>query len=250
MNKKVVILGASSGIGRATAIRFSKEGYQVLVVGRNTDKCKEVEQNLVGKGHFICPIDISDEKQLKKLSDFVKEVFGDFDVFINSVGVSHNHPIFEIPFQEWDQSLQIMLYGAVKSVRLLAPLINDGGRIIHITSIHHNRVAVGSSAYGMAKAALTQFTRSLAVELAPRKILANAIAPGFIDTPMSVKEDGKNELDSKWFYENYVKGNHLALRRAGRPEEVAGVAFFLAGEDASYMTGSVLTVDGGLTITF
>jgi len=138
----------------------------------------------------------------------------------------------------------------VKVCRALVPLMEDGGRIVHITSIHHDRVARGSSAYGMAKAAITQLTRSLAVELASRNILANTIAPGFVDTPMSVKADGKNELDSAWFRDNYIKYDHLPLKRAGKPEEIAGVAWFLSGADASYITGSVVTVDGGLTITF
>ena len=102
----------------------------------------------------------------------------------------------------------------------------------------------------MAKAALTQLTRVLAVELAPRNILPNAIAPGFINTPMSVKEDGKNEIETEWFQNNYIKNDHLPLKRAGKPEEVAGVAWFLASPDASYMTGSVLEVNGGLTVTF
>jgi 3-oxoacyl-[acyl-carrier protein] reductase len=111
-------------------------------------------------------------------------------------------------------------------------------------------VAKGSSAYGVAKAAITQFTRSLAAELAPRNILANTIAPGFVNTPMSVKADGQNEVDTEWFKDNYIKYDHLPLKRAARPEEIAGIAWFLAGPDSSYMTGSVLTADGGLTITF
>jgi 3-oxoacyl-[acyl-carrier protein] reductase len=143
-----------------------------------------------------------------------------------------------------------MLYGTVKTCRALIPLLSDFGRIVQITSIHHDRVENGSSAYGMAKAAITQFTRSLALELAPRNILANAIAPGFINTPMSIKANGVNEMDTEWFKDNYIKYDHLPLKRAGGPEEVAGVAFFLAGPDASYITGSVITVDGGLTITF
>ena len=143
-----------------------------------------------------------------------------------------------------------MLYGFVHVCRTLVPLLKDGGRIIHITSIHHERVATGSSAYGMAKAAITQLTRSLALELAPRQILANTIAPGFVDTPMSRKADGQNELESEWFTDNYIRYDHLPLKRAAQPGEIAGVAWFLAGPDASYMTGSVLTVDGGLTITF
>jgi 3-oxoacyl-[acyl-carrier protein] reductase len=88
------------------------------------------------------------------------------------------------------------------------------------------------------------------VELAPRGILVNAIAPGFIDTEMSIRADGVNELETEWFRTNYVEGQHLPLRRAGRPEEIAGVAAFLAGPDSTYITGQVITVDGGLTITF
>jgi 3-oxoacyl-[acyl-carrier protein] reductase len=127
--------------------------------------------------------------------------------------------------------------------------MQNGGRIIHVTSIHGDRVETGGSAYAMAKAAINHYCRGLALELAPRNILVNAIAPGFIDTPMSIT-NGVNELESKWFHDNYVEGHHMPLRRAGQPEEIAGVAFFLAGPDATYITGQVITVDGGLTITF
>jgi 3-oxoacyl-[acyl-carrier protein] reductase len=101
----------------------------------------------------------------------------------------------------------------------------------------------------MAKAAINQYCRGLALELAEQNILVNAVAPGFIRTAMSIV-DGVSELDGEWFKQNYVLGNHLAMRRAGMPEEVAGVFYFLAGPDASYITGQVITVDGGLTITF
>lgn len=121
---------------------------------------------------------------------------------------------------------------------------------MHITSIDGQRAERMASAYAMAKAAIDQYCRSLAVELADRDILVNAIAPGFVNTPMSVQGDGVNELESEWFEREYVKGHHLPLRRAARAEEIAGVAWFLCGPDASYITGQVLTVDGGLTITF
>jgi len=194
--------------------------------------------------------DVSSEAQIQNLKELVQQTFGTFHALINSVGISKSVPVLNADFLEWDRSLQVMLYGAVKVCRALVSLMEDGGRIVHITSIHHERVASGSSAYGMAKAAITQLTRSLAVELASRNILANTIAPGFVDTPMSVKADGQNELDSAWFRDNYVKYDHLPLKRAGQPGEIAGVAWFLAGADASYITGSVVTVDGGLTITF
>jgi NAD(P)-dependent dehydrogenase (short-subunit alcohol dehydrogenase family) len=137
----------------------------------------------------------------------------------------------------------------VQMTRIAVPLLTDGGRVIHITSIHGERVERGGSAYAMAKAALNQYSRSLALELADRRILVNAIAPGFVATPMSVV-NGVDELQSDWFKSNYVDGHHLPLGRAGQPQEIAGVAWFLAGPDASYITGQVITVDGGLTITF
>jgi 3-oxoacyl-[acyl-carrier protein] reductase len=127
--------------------------------------------------------------------------------------------------------------------------MTSGGRIIHVTSIHGDRAEKNASAYAMAKAAINSFCRGLALELADAGILVNAIAPGFIDTPMSVI-NGVNELETEWFENNYVAGNHLPLRRAGRPEEIAGVAAFLAGPDATYLTGQIITVDGGLSVTF
>lgn len=250
MRKKVIVLGGSSGIGKAIAERFAKEGWLVMVGSNNLNAVQKVIDNLEGEGHVAAQADVSSDEQMENLKKLVQEKFATFHVLINSVGISKSVPVLGSDFAEWDRSLQVMLYGAVRACRSLLPLMEDGGRIIHVTSTHHERVANGSSAYGMAKAGITQLTRSLAVELAPRNILANTIAPGFVDTPMSVKADGKNELESEWFKDNYIKYDHLPLKRAGRPEEIAGVAWFLAGSDATYMTGTVVTVDGGLTITF
>lgn len=250
MKRKVIVVGGSSGIGKAIAQRFAQEGWQVLVAAHDLHETESVVNNLEGEGHIAIEVDVTSAENLDGLRHKVEENFSGFHVLINSVGISRSLPVIDSDFEAWDYSLQVMLYGAVKLCRMLVPMMQDSGRIIHITSIHHERVATGSSAYGMAKAAITQLTRSLAMELAPRNILANAIAPGFVDTPMSVKGDGKNELESEWFKDNYIKYNHLPLKRAAKPEEIAGVAWFLAGPDASYITGSVVTVDGGLTITF
>ena len=250
MRKKILVLGASSGIGKATAERFARDGWQVLFTGVEADQCDAVLKSLPGEGHQAYILDVRNSLDIQHLARRVEQEDGPLDAFVNSIGISQSVSIIDSDFATWDNTLQVMLYGFVHVCRAFIPLLKDGGRIIHITSIHHERVAMGSSAYGMAKAAITQLTRSLAVELAPRQILANTIAPGFVDTPMSRKADGQNELESKWFTDNYIRYNHLPLKRAAKPEEIAGVAWFLAGPDASYMTGSVLTVDGGLTITF
>jgi NAD(P)-dependent dehydrogenase (short-subunit alcohol dehydrogenase family) len=250
MQKKVIVIGGSSGIGRAISERFAGEGWQVMVASLDKQQCDAATNSLAGDGHLAVEVDVRADDQLERFSDIVAQSWGTFDVLINSTGVSKNTPVLNSGFTEWDNLIQVMLYGAVKVCRLLVPYLVNGGRIIHITSIHHERVASGSSAYGMAKAAITQLTRSLAVELAPRNILANTIAPGFVNTPMSLKADGRNELDSDWFKQNYVDGEHLPLKRAAEPAEIAGTAWFLAGNDSTYITGSVLTVDGGLTITF
>ncbi|HXB44666.1 MAG TPA: SDR family oxidoreductase, partial [Puia sp.] len=170
MRNRIIVLGGSSGIGRAVAERFAKQGWQVLVAANDLDQCITVLSGLEGVGHIACEVDVRSEENIFKLQEIVKEKFGNFEALVNSVGISQDLSAIESDFGAWDNSIQIMLYGAVKSCRALIPLMADQGRIIHITSIHYQRVARGSSAYGMAKAAITQFARSLAIELAPRNI--------------------------------------------------------------------------------
>ncbi|MEC3878529.1 SDR family NAD(P)-dependent oxidoreductase [Parapedobacter sp. 10938] len=248
--KKIVVLGGSSGIGKAIAERFAKEGWLVIIASSDQNKLDAAYADLVGDDHEAIQLDIRNESHLQNFVSHLRDQHTDFDVLVNSIGVSEHLGALDSDFGNWDNALQVMLYGTVKSCRALVPYMKQGGRIIHITSIHYERVEKGSSAYGMAKAAITQFTRSLALELAPRNILVNTIAPGFIDTPMSIDCDGQSELETEWFRDNYIKYDHLPLKRAGKPDEIAGVAYFLAGPDATYITGSVITVDGGLTITF
>ena len=248
--KTVIVVGGSSGIGRATEIRFAREGWRVAVAGSDTEKVSRVMQQLAGDDHLALRMDIRSDDDVQNGARALERSFGHLDVMVDSAGVSEANSIVDSDFKAWNHQFDLMFYGAVRLARALVPLMRSGGRIVYVTSIHHERVVRNYSSYAVAKSAITQYTRALALELADRGILANAIAPGFIDTPMSVKGDGRNELASEWFHDNYVKYDHLPLKRAGSADEVAGVVYFLAGPDATYMTGSVLTVDGGLTITF
>ena len=247
--KRVVVTGASSGIGKATAQRFAQEGWDVCLVARREALLTALRDSLPQGHHLVCAGSYDDPQLAAALHSQLQQDWGSLDVLVNCAGVYMGADAIDSPLEEWRQPFDIMVNGAVHMTRLSAALMNHGGRIIHVTSIHGDRVENKASSYAMAKAAINSYCRGLALELAPRNILVNAIAPGFIDTPMSVV-NGVNELDSDWFRANYLDGHHLPLKRAGQPEEIAGVAFFLAGPDASYLTGQVITVDGGLTITF
>jgi 3-oxoacyl-[acyl-carrier protein] reductase len=247
--KKVLISGASSGIGEATVHRFASEGWDVCLNARRKEKLQAVAEQLPAGDHLVCAGDYSQAQVMESIRREVGKKWNRLDVLVNCAGIFIGAQAIGSDLEQWRQPFDLMVNGAVHLTRLVVPFMKEGGRIIHITSIHGERAERNASSYSMAKAALNQYCRVLALELASRGILVNAIAPGFVNTPMSVV-DGVNELETEWFRKNYVEGHHLPLRRAGRPEEIAGVAWFLAGPDASYITGQVLTVDGGLTITF
>jgi 3-oxoacyl-[acyl-carrier protein] reductase len=247
--KKVVVTGASSGIGRATALRFAREGWDVCVTARREKELLALAAEFPPGQHLVCPGDYSDPAVAGGIGQQVRATWGHLDALANCAGVFAPADAITAPLDEWRRVFDTMLDGALHFTRMAVPLMPAGGRIIHVTSIHGERAEPGASSNSMAKAAINQYCRALALELAPKGILVNALAPGFINTPMSVV-NGVNELEGAWFRQNYVEGHHLPLRRAGQPEEVAGVIFFLAGPDASYLTGQVITVDGGLTITF
>ncbi len=248
--RKGLVTGASSGIGRATAVRLARDGCDLCVNARREDRLRELVTSLPPGDHLICAGDYSRPAVIQAMETKLHERWGRVDVLVNCAGVFLAAPAIGSPMEEWRKPFDTMFEGGVRVSRMAAGLMQNGGRIIHVTSIHGERGEANASSYAMAKAALNQFCRVLAIELAPRQILVNAIAPGFVDTEMSIRPDGVNELETDWFRSNYVAGHHLPLRRAGRPEEIAGVAAFLAGPDSSYITGQVITVDGGLTITF
>lgn len=247
--KKLLVIGASSGIGAATAIRFAKEGWDVCFSGRREDCLRDQVDRAFPGNHLTFAVDYSNEFQMSAMENLLRSEWGHLDAVINSAGISYSVPANGEELDKLTGGFHIMTSGAILASRLAVRMMPEGGRIVHLTSIHAERAEPGAAGYSMAKAAISQYVRVLAMEFAPRNILVNAIAPGFVDTEMS-RASGVNELETPWFTQNYIDGHHLPLRRAGRPEEIAGVAWFLCGPDATYITGQCLVVDGGLTITF
>ena len=248
--KTVVVTGASSGIGRAAVFRFASGGYRVILLARRRNILEETAAELPGSGHLVVDGDYSQPETAAKLEAVLQENGIDqIDALVNCAGIIGDLPAIGSTMEKWRIPLDTLLDGAVYMSRAVVPFMKNGGRIVHVTSIHAFRAEKGASAYATAKAAIGQYCRSLALELADQGILVNAVAPGFVDTPMS-SASGSSELETEWFKNDYVNGRHLPLRRAGQPEEIAGVLFFLCGPDATYITGQTIVVDGGLTATF
>lgn len=247
---KVLITGAASGIGKATAIRFANEGYDVCLNDIQPGKLQALLNELPKGNHLLLNGSYAEQQTIRNGEKIIQDNWGHVDALINCAGLSEKTNPMEMDIDRWRIIFDRMVNGSILMTTLAVKFMNNkNGRIVHITSIHGTRAEKDASSYSMAKAAINQFCRAMALELADKNILVNAIAPGFVDTAMSIV-DGENELESQWFKDNYVSNQHLPLRRAASPDEIAGVAFFLAGKDASYITGQVITVDGGLTITF
>lgn len=250
--KTVIITGASSGIGLCAARRFAAENWRVVLLARRKNVLEAVAAELPGarERHIAVDGDYSREETAGKLVQCLHCAgITAVDALVNCAGVIASEPIVGTDLAAWRAPFDTLLNGAILITRTVVPLMSNGGRIVHVTSIHAERAEKMASAYATAKAAIGQYCRSAALELAEQNILVNTVAPGFVDTPMS-SASGSSELETDWFRSDYIEGRHLPLRRAGKPEEIAGVLYFLCGPDATYITGQTLIVDGGLTITF
>lgn len=250
MNRpKVLITGAASGIGRATAIRFAREGYDICANDIQAEKLNALLSELPSGDHLLFTGSYAEKETIEKGEKVIRGKWGTLNAVVSCAGISEKTNPMEMDIERWRVIFDTMVNGCILISKLATNFMKEGGRIIHITSIHGTRAEHGASSYSMAKSAVNQYCRAMAVELADRNILVNAIAPGFVNTAMSIVDE-VSELEGEWFRTNYINSHHLPLRRAAAADEIAGVAFFLAGKDASYITGQVITVDGGLTITF
>jgi NAD(P)-dependent dehydrogenase (short-subunit alcohol dehydrogenase family) len=173
------------------------------------------------------------------------------DILVNNAAISLHGTILEDTLREWRRTLQVNLEAVYMGSKLVAPyMVNQAfGRIVSISSIQSFVTDGGVGAYAAAKAGIVALTKSMAVELAPHNITVNAIAPGFVRTPMSMV-DGVDETATEEFQNLYIRRRKIPMARAGLPEDMAGSAIFLASDYCRYMTGQLLVVDGGLTSTF
>jgi NAD(P)-dependent dehydrogenase (short-subunit alcohol dehydrogenase family) len=242
--RTALVTGGSHGIGRAIAERFVAEGARVAVVDR-----EPLDGDAAGITSF--PFDLSATCGLEALVDEVEAAVGPLDILVNNAGIFEPALAVELDLDSYRRVLAVNLDAPIFLAKRAAQgMVERGyGRIVTITSIHGQFGEETALSYDIAKAGLNQATRTLAIELGRYGVLVNAVAPGFVATRMAIV-DGKNELESDWFRDVYVTYGKLPLRRPAEPPEIAEHVAWLASERNTYLTGQVVTVDGGLTATF
>ncbi len=244
-DKIVLVTGASSGIGQATARCFIEEGATVFGFGRNMAGLEAVE------GLLPCAGDITDHAELENYLKYIVDQHGGIDVLVNNAGFSYYKRHVESSLEEWRRTMSVNLEGYYVMAKLVVPSMMEKGygRIVNVSSVQAIASDPTVGAYAASKGGIGAWTRALAVDLAEYGILVNVVAPGCIHTAMSIV-NGTDETTSEYFQEWYVRQRKIPLARVGQPEEVAKAILFLSGDDCSYITGQTLVVDGGLTITF
>ena len=246
-NKVAVITGGASGIGRATALRFLAEGASVVIADYNAatgaEAMKEAADQGFGERTRFARTDVAEEAQVERMIATAIDAFGHLDIVFNNAGVGGAiGPLGATRTEDWDYTFDVLVKGVFLGIKHTARVMQAqgrGGAIINTASVAGLSGDAGPIAYSSAKAAVINLTRGAAVELAPDRIRVNAICPGFIATPLA--EQGRPESTRAAFAKSQPWPDY------GRGEHIAGAALFLASEDAEFVTGEALIVDGGLS---
>jgi meso-butanediol dehydrogenase/(S,S)-butanediol dehydrogenase/diacetyl reductase len=251
--KVALVTGGGTGIGAAVAERFVAEGAKVCITGRRQDKLDEVAAKLPAGSVVKCPGDIAEYDDIKKMIAATMSISGKIDILINNAAISMPGKVTELSIEDWRKVIDVDLTAPFILMKEIMPHMMEigGGSIINICSIGALRALPGNPAYASAKAGLIFLTQQAAFEYGPYNIRCNAVCPGATWTAMlerGVQRRGK-EYASEGI-ESLMKrfSTFVPLRRVCQPSEIASVCFFLASDDASYMTGNVIPVDGGSTI--
>jgi len=235
------VTGASQGIGRACALRLAKEGASVAAAARNHGKLNELVNEIVAAGGQAAAyaLDVTDEEQVKSAIKAAITQFGKVDILVNNAGITRDQLVMRMKRADWDAVLQTNLTSSFLCTQQVTSsmLRQRWGRIINISSIFGEMGQAGQANYSASKAGLIGLTMAIARELGSRNITCNAVAPGFIETAMT-------DVLSAEFKQNAAK--QIPLGRVGSPADVAGAVAFLASDEASYITGHVLNVNGGM----
>jgi len=236
-DKRVLITGGAGGIGRATAARFLEEGARVAVLDSDGEACRRLERELAGLSGYVVA-DVADPDDIAQAFEDLDGLYGSPDVLVNNAGISIRHSFMDISPQEWRKVIDVNLAGvffvAQQAARRM--LAEGGGVILNMGSTNGLLGYPYYAGYNASKAGVIELTRSMALELAPT-VRVNAVCPGFILTPMQAAEytaEMQRAFSSK-----------VPLNRLGRPEEVAALFAFLASDDAAFITGQCLVIDGG-----
>ena len=239
-NRTALITGASKGIGKAIALAFAKEGCNIAFnyVG-NQEMANNVSDELKSLNSKVVfsRADVSNMNDVKNFAKMVKEKFGSLDIIVNNAGITRDKTLKNMTQEEWQQVIDVNLTGTFNVTKCFLSLVNEGGKIINISSIVGINGNFGQTNYAASKAGIIGFTKSLAKELAKRKITVNAIAPGFIKTELTRNIP---------FIRRKIIERLIPLREIGLPEDVANAVVFLASPKSRYITGEVLKVAGGL----
>jgi NAD(P)-dependent dehydrogenase (short-subunit alcohol dehydrogenase family) len=233
-NKVAVITGGASGIGKATGLRFSEAGAKVVLadIQDGSEAAKQA-------GGLFVKTDVSKEDEVKALMEAAVSKYGKLDIVVNNAGIGEGNEIKDISEAEIDRILNVNTKGVLWGMKHAVPHISDGGSIINTSSYAGLTAFPSYGSYTASKCAVIGFTKTAALELAPRGIRVNAVCPGTIDTPINEGPMAEVEL---------ALATHIhPLRRVGQPEEVAALFHFLASDESSFITGVAIPIDGGLS---
>lgn len=243
-NKVALVTGASRGIGRAIAIKLAQCGARVVINYTSQEAEAQKTLELMGsdaQDSRIMRFDVSSEEEVIKAVNLIVEEMGSLDILVNNAGIAVDGLLMRIKSEDFDRQISINLKGAFNCSKAASRFMikNKSGRIINISSVVGQMGNAGQCVYAAAKAGLVGLTKSMAKELASRNILVNAVTPGYIATDMTKDILNKNMPEII---------EHIPLKRVGQPEDIAHAVAFLASSDASYITGQVLSVNGGVYI--